>query len=43
MEKENFEVFDIKVKTLTEEEVGNLYFKHTKKDYYDEIVSYMTW
>jgi nucleoside diphosphate kinase len=43
LEKENFEIFDLKLKTLTEEEIGNLYFKHISKDYYDNILSYMTW
>jgi nucleoside diphosphate kinase len=42
IEKANFEIFDFRLKDLKTEEVGNLFYKHTKKDYYDEILEYMT-
>ena len=42
IEKANFEIFDVKLKTLTEEEVANLFYKHTQKGYYQNILDYMT-
>ncbi len=42
IEKENFEVFHIKTKYLTNEEIINLYYKHTTRDYFQAITEYMT-
>ena len=42
IENANFEIFDFKRKVLTDEEVGNLFHRHTKKEYYDDILQYMT-
>lgn len=42
IEKENFEIFDIKIKYLTKEEITNLYYKQTAKEYFSDILEYMT-
>ena len=38
----NFNIFNFLFKTLTKEEVTNLYFKHPKKDYFPDIIDHMT-
>lgn len=42
IKKENFEIFDMKVKMLSNEEVGNLYYRHVGKDYYEDLQNYNT-
>lgn len=34
----NFDIYDIKLKFLTKEEIANLYYKHTLKPYFDDIM-----
>ena len=38
----NFNIFNFLFKTLTKEEVKNLYFKHTTKDYFVDITEHKT-
>ena len=40
--KYNFNIFNFLFKTLTKEEVKNLYFKHTTKDYFIDITEHMS-
>ncbi len=42
LKKENFDIYDIKLKTLTKEEIMNLYYKHTKQTYFDDVLTYNT-
>ena len=42
IEKENFEVFDFKFKYLTNEEIKNLYYKQFCKDFFGDILEYMS-
>ena len=38
----NFIIFNFLFKTLTKEEIKNLYFKHTTKEYFTDIIEHMT-
>ncbi len=42
IQNNNFNIFNFLFKTLTKEEVKNLYFKHTTKDYFVDITEHMT-
>ena len=42
IQNNNFNIFNFLFKTLTKEEVKNLYFKHTTKDYFIDITEHMT-
>ena len=42
IQKNNFEIFNFLHKNLTKEEIMNLYFKHTKEEYFQEIINHMT-
>jgi nucleoside diphosphate kinase len=42
IQNNNFKIFNFLFKTLTKEEVKNLYFKHTTKDYFVDITEHMT-
>jgi nucleoside diphosphate kinase len=42
IQNNNFKIFNFLFKTLTKEEVKNLYFKHTTKDYFIDITEHMT-
>ena len=42
IQNNNFNIFNFLFKTLTKEEVKNLYFKHTTKDYFSDITEHMT-
>ena len=42
IQSNNFNIFNFLFKTLTKEEVKNLYFKHTTKDYFPDIIAHMT-
>lgn len=42
IEKNNFEIFNFFKKILTEEELANLYFKHVGKEYFKDIVEFMS-
>ena len=42
IQSNNFNIFNFLFKTLTKEEIKNLYFKHTTKDYFNNIIEHMT-
>lgn len=40
IKKNNFEIYDMKIKVLSKEEIMNLYHKHVDKPYFEEILLY---
>lgn len=38
IKENNFEIYSILYKTLSKEEIHNLYYKHTKQQYFDDII-----